>query len=129
MDKIGQFITKKTPCTGSFGRNVTLMTGTTAQALLILVAPVLTRLYSPGDLEFIRCMRQYGVLAVVACCRYELAIVLPEKDEDAANVLVISILICCVLTVVTLLLVVTFRIQLADVLVHLNWLLGFGSCL
>lgn len=118
MDKIGQFINKRLPA-GSFGRNViTLMTGTTfAQALLILVAPVLTRLYSPGDFGIYTLYASVlGVLAVVACCRYELAIVLPEKDEDAANVLVISILICCVLTVVTLLLVVTFRIQLADVL-------------
>jgi len=118
MDKIGQFINKRLPA-GSFGRNViTLMTGTTfAQALLILVAPVLTRLYSPGDFGIYTLYTSVlSVLAVVACCRYELAIVLPEKDEDAANVLVLSILICFIMAILILLLVAFFRTQLANFL-------------
>lgn len=118
MDRIKKLINARLPA-GSFARNVvTLMTGTTfAQALLILVAPILTRLYSPDDFGvFALYTSILGIMAVVACWRYELAIVLPEKDEDAANVLVLSILICFIMAVLTLLLVVLFRIQLATVL-------------
>ena len=72
-----------------FTRNVlTLMTGTTiAQAIPIAISPILTRLYTPKD---------FGVLALfvaitsifgsIANGRYELAIMLPKKDEDAINI-------------------------------------------
>ena len=118
MEKIKQLIRKKLPA-GSFARNVvTLMTGTTfAQALMILVAPILTRLYTPEDFGvFALYTSVLGILAVVSCWRYELAIVLPEKDEDAANLLVLSILICFSMAALTLLLVALFRTTLANLL-------------
>lgn len=118
MDKLKQLIYSKIPA-GSFVRNViTLMTGTTfAQALTILVAPLLTRLYNPADFGvFALYTSIVGVLAVIACWRYELAIVLPENDEDAANLLVLSILICFGMTALTLLMVALFRIPLANLL-------------
>ena len=76
-----------------FTRNVlTLMTGTTiAQAIPIAISPILTRLYTPKD---------FGVLALfvaitsifgsIANGRYELAIMLPKKDEDAVNILALG---------------------------------------
>ncbi len=104
---------------GSFARNVlTLMTGTTlSQALMILVAPILTRLYSPEDFGINALyLAILAILAVVACWRYELAIVLPEKDEDAANLLFLSIIICFGMATLTLVLVALFRSPLVQLL-------------
>lgn len=118
IGKLISVIQSKLP-PGSFARNVlTLMTGTTfAQALMILVAPILTRLYSPQDFGvFTLYTSVLGILAVVSCARYELAIVLPEKDEDAANLLVLSMLICFVMANLTFLLVFLFGSQLANLL-------------
>ncbi len=118
MDRIKKLINARLPA-DSFARNVvTLMTGTTfAQALLILVAPILTRLYSPDDFGvFALYTSILGIIAVVACWRYELAIVLPEKDEDAANLLVLSICICFGMALFTLVLVALFREPVATLL-------------
>lgn len=72
-----------------FAQKVGVLLGGTAAAQLILLAalPLLTRLYGPED---------FGVLAVfsaiVAMCsvvstgRYELAISLPEGDQEGANI-------------------------------------------
>ena len=70
-----------------------LVTGTAAaQALGILTAPILTRLYGP---------EAFGVLALfisistiigqISCWLYELSIMLPERDEEAANLFSLSI--------------------------------------
>ena len=118
IDKFQTALASKLP-PGSFIRNVvTLMTGTTfAQALMILVAPILTRLYNPDDFGVYALYTSIlGILAVVACWRYELAIVLPEKDEDAANLLVLSICICFGMALLTLVLVVLFRNPVANLL-------------
>lgn len=118
INKIRETIASIFPA-GSFGRNVvTLMTGTTfSQVLIIIVAPILTRLYGPEDFGVSALYGSIlGIFAVVACWRYELAIVLPEKDKDAANVLVLSILMCFGMAVLTLVLAALFRIPVANLL-------------
>ena len=66
-----------------------LVSGTTlAQAIGILITPILTRLYAPeafGTLALFTSIT--SILSVIACMRYELAIMLPESDEEAANLL------------------------------------------
>lgn len=79
----------------SFMRNVlVLMTGTaTAQVLTTAAAPVLTRFFAPEDFGVLGLfLAMSGIVANVATLRYELAIVLPEDEEDAANVLGLSLL-------------------------------------
>lgn len=118
INKLQETIANKLPA-GGFARNVvTLMTGTTfAQALGILVAPILTRLYGPGDYGVAALYASIlGIFTVVACWRYELAIVLPEKDEDAANIMALSVAICFGMAILILVLVALFRIQVADLL-------------
>lgn len=70
-----------------------LVSGTTiAQALGVLVTPLLTRLYAPeafGTLALFTSIT--SIIGVVACLRYELAIMLPESDEEAANLLAVSL--------------------------------------
>lgn len=104
---------------GSFARNVvTLMTGTIfAQALLVLISPILTRLYGPADYGIAALYASLlGINTVVACWCYQYAIVLPENDEDAANLLALSIIICFGMAVLTLVLVALFRIPTAKLL-------------
>ncbi|MFC1508424.1 lipopolysaccharide biosynthesis protein [Candidatus Omnitrophota bacterium] len=93
----------------SFARNVaTLMTGATiAQVIPVLVSPILTRLYLPED---------FGVLALfIAICsfagtiitgKYDSSIVLPNRDEDAVNILALCFIITITISVVALLIVV-----------------------
>lgn len=116
LDKLRTALTNKLPL-GSFARNVvTLMTGTVfAQILLILVAPILTRLYTPLDYGVFNLYTSIGsILAVIACLRYEGAIVLPKNDKDAANVLTICITICLCVAVFILVIVSFFRESIAD---------------
>ncbi len=77
-----------------FAKNVlTLMTGTgIAQAIPILISPILTRLFSPEEFGVLALyMSVVAILSVVVTGRYELAILLPKKDEDA-NALTMLIL-------------------------------------
>ena len=95
-----------------FTKNVlTLMTGTTiAQAIPIAISPILTRLYTPED---------FGVLALfvaitsifgsIANGRYELAIMLPRKDEDAINIMALGFIINLCLSLFLLVIVILFH--------------------
>lgn len=81
-----------------------LVSGTTlAQAIGVLITPVLTRLYAPeafGTLALFTSMT--GIIGVIACLRYELAIMLPENDEEAANLLAVSLLATVAVTALTI---------------------------
>jgi len=68
------------------------MTGAViAQAVPILLSPVLTRLYSPEDFAALAMFLSVnGVIAVVAAGRYDEAILLPSEEEDAVSVVALS---------------------------------------
>jgi O-antigen/teichoic acid export membrane protein len=75
---------------GSFAGDVLkLVSGTTfAQVFAILVAPFLTRLYAPASFGvFAIFLSITSIITVTACMRYELSIMLPETDAEAANLL------------------------------------------
>ena len=84
-----------------FFRNVlTLITGTTiAQAIPIAISPILTRIYTPDDFGvvalFVAISTIFGSLANGS---YELAIILPKKDEDAVNLVVLSLFISIIVS-------------------------------
>ena len=72
-----------------FNRNVlTLMTGTTiAQAIPIAITPILTRIYTPEDFGvFALFIGIASIFGTIVNGRYELAIMLPRKGEDAINI-------------------------------------------
>lgn len=74
---------------GAFLRNIaTLLSGTViAQAIIIGVSPILTRLYSPEHFgTFALFLALATVLSMVITGRYELAILMPKEDEMAVNV-------------------------------------------
>ena len=111
-----------------FGRNVlTLMTGTTiAQAIPIAISPILTRIYTPEDFGLFAFYASIAsIISVVATGRYELAIMLPKKDDDAINIVVLSILISFLVSLLSLIIVLVFNTQITNLLGNpeiANWL-------
>jgi len=95
-----------------FSRNVlTLMTGTTiAQAIPITISPILTRIYTPEDFGvFALFLSITAIFGSIANGRYELAIMLPKKDEDAINIFALGFIITSAISLVLLVLVVAFN--------------------
>lgn len=84
--------------TGSAGGVVKLTGGSLlAQSLAVLASPAITRL---GRLEVRLCFFVSRIAGVLACMRYERAILLPEKDEEAANVLALGLMIALVVAII-----------------------------
>ncbi len=62
-----------------------------AQILTILTAPFIARLFAPSAFGLAAVFVSItGVISAVVGMRYELSIVLPEKDEDAANAMAVA---------------------------------------
>lgn len=88
----------------SFSRDVfKLVSGTAvAQAIGILASPIITRMYDPDAFGTAALFLSIvGIIAVVACLRYEMAIMIPKKEEDAANILGLSISISFAMGILT----------------------------
>lgn len=81
-----------------------LVGGTTlAQALSFLFSPIQTRLFSPevfGELSVFTSIT--GIVGVIICLRYELAIVLPKDDDEGFALLKLSWLFAAIITVISL---------------------------
>jgi lipopolysaccharide exporter len=80
-----------------------LASGTAAaQFIVLLASPILTRLFAPeawGVLAIFTSIT--GILGVIACMRYELSIMLPEKDEEAANLFGVSLFFAITISLFT----------------------------
>lgn len=78
-----------------FLKSVFVLAGGTAfaQAISILVMPLLTRLYSPEDFGVLAVYSAIVmILGVVSCLRFDIAIPLPRDDKDAVGLLVIAMM-------------------------------------
>lgn len=65
-----------------------------AQVLTVLAAPLLSRLYEPSAFGLFSLYTSIvSVVAGIIAWRYEVAIVLPEQNEDAGSLLILSLLI------------------------------------
>jgi O-antigen/teichoic acid export membrane protein len=86
------------------------MTGTAiAQAIPVLISPLLTRLYTPEDFGiFALFVAIVGFFSVSASARYEMALLLPNKQSDAVNIFGLAFVINGVFTLFLLLVVVLF---------------------
>ena len=95
-----------------FVRNVgTLLTGTAiAQAIPVLLSPVLSRLYTPDDFGILALFMAISiVISVIATGRYELAIMLPEEKRDATNLMALAVLLTIGTSILTLILVLILK--------------------
>lgn len=95
------------PSTSFVGNVLKLVTGSVfAQGLGILVAPIVTRLFAPEAFGVAALFISItGILGVVVCFRYELAIMLPKTEDEAANLLGVSLCFVLIITAITALIV------------------------
>lgn len=71
-----------------------------AQAIGILVYPLLTRMYAPEDFALLSLFTSIaGVLVLVATAEYQYAIVLPKSDEHARALAHVCVLLLLAMTV------------------------------
>jgi O-antigen/teichoic acid export membrane protein len=87
-----------------FSRNVlTLMTGMMiAQAIPIAISPILTRIYTPEDFGLLALfLAIFSILSIIATGRYELAIMSPESDDEAKDIVFLSILVALFVFLIT----------------------------
>jgi len=102
-----------------FAHNVAVLAGGTggAQLLMIMAAPLLTRLYSPEDFGLLAVFSGLlGVCSVVASLSYELAIPLPESEGEATHIAILSLLAVLCTSALTLSIVLCFGSNLAGLL-------------
>ena len=102
-----------------FSRHVLkLMVGTTiAQAIPIAISPILTRMYTPEDFGLLALfVAIISIFGSIANGRYELAIMLPDKDEDAINIFALGFIITSSISLFLFILVVLFNEYLTVIL-------------
>lgn len=96
----------------SFNKNVlTLATGVSiGQAIPLLISPILTRIYSPEDFGILALFLSIATLiSVISSGRYEQAIMLPDTDEEAMHLTVISWTFAAISSVLMLLAIILFH--------------------
>ncbi|PHS36980.1 MAG: hypothetical protein COB07_11680 [Sulfurovum sp.] len=110
----------------------TLMSGTAlSQGILFAATPLITRLYTPEEFGiFSLYLAIIGPISMVSSWRYEVAIMLPEDNEDAKALLVLSVLITIFMSILTFLLIIIFEdailLHLTDSIGLFLWLVPFG---
>ena len=68
-----------------------------AQILAVASAPILTRMYRPSDFGVLQIfVSVMGLILVGASGRYEIAVLLPEDDQSAIEILVLSTACVCI---------------------------------
>ena len=73
-----------------------------AQAIGLLVYPILTRIYSPEDFGLLNLFLSIGgVLVIISTAEYYNAIVLPKEDKEAVGVVHLSLLLLLAMVLLT----------------------------
>ncbi|MDB5123364.1 MAG: hypothetical protein JWP94_1493 [Mucilaginibacter sp.] len=107
-----------------FFRNVLLVSGGTvvAQALTLLCSPIITRLYSAVDFGvFQQYQSVLSFLVIAGAFRYELAILVPNEEEDAFSLTALSV--CLNIFMFFFLSLIVAGIYIADI--HFTFIKGF----
>ncbi len=88
---------------GFFGPVLTIMSGSTlAQLIPLLTEPILARLFTPMEFGILALFLAVAtIFASVATGRYEMAVVLPLKDDEAINIVALSLIITIFMTLLS----------------------------
>lgn len=100
-------------------QHASLLVGGTviAQAIPILLQPFLRRFFTPEAFGVYSVyISIIGILMVVACFRYEQAIVLPKRDSDASALVLASLFFSLIFSLFVLLVVIIFKSWLIPLL-------------
>ncbi|MCL6231124.1 oligosaccharide flippase family protein [Acinetobacter amyesii] len=119
---------------GGFLKAVSVLVGGTAFAQLIgfLCLPILTRLYTPEDYSVLGVyVAIVAILAVISCLRFDIAIPIPENENDGKALLLLSFLSNTIFSII--LYVVLFisypyiqHYKIIDQLSYWIWLIPLG---
>ncbi len=102
-----------------FIKNVLILSGGTAiaQIFYILISPILSRLYNPSDFGiFSIFVSIISIVSVIANGNYQLAIMLPEKDEDSINVASVAFLFNIFVNSIFFVIIIIFKTPLLKIL-------------
>lgn len=94
-----------------FGANIRrLLTGTSlSQAINTAFAPILTRIYTPDDYGVLAIfITTSAVISIFATLNYEVAAMLPEDDDEAWTLSVLSAIFALAVSLLTLVLLLLF---------------------
>ncbi len=82
---------------------LTLLTGTTcSQIIIVLFAPVLSRIYTPEEFGIFGFYLAFTSIGTnIATLKYELALVLPKNDKQAFNLLLIPITLSIIIFLIS----------------------------
>ena len=103
----------------SFIKNVSELTFSSifAQGLGILIAPFLTRLFAPEAFGIAGIFASItSIMSIFTCFRYELALVLPDRDEQAENLLAGTLLLSICTSGISVLLIYFFKKNILNAL-------------
>ena len=85
-----------------------------AQGISLLLAPVLSRLFGPGEFGLAGLYLSIaGMLSVLSTGKYEQAIMLPRRDEDAVSLFWLVLHISLAVSILTAIVVIPFHGHLA----------------
>lgn len=107
--------------TSHFAKNVAILFSGTAisQAIPIAVSPILTRIYTPDEFGLLAIYTAcVTVLSVIATARFELAITLPDNHTDAANLVILTLKVCTLISLLFFIPIVLFGSDIATALGH-----------
>lgn len=112
MEKFISILTKvytKYIGTSSYKKNILILVGgrVIAQAIPVLLTPLLTRIYSPGDFGVFAVYASIiSFIAMISNGRYCLAIILPKEREDAQKLVSLSTILTLSTTTIFLIFLV-----------------------
>ncbi len=95
-----------------FLKNVLTLVSATgiAQAISLLIYPVLTRIYTPAEHGlFSLYMSIITITAIISTGKYELAVMIPKKEKDGAGLTLLSILLSLAFSIVLLFFIAFFH--------------------
>ena len=113
-DKIGRIMIKS-----EFSKNTVTLMGSAiiAHAIYFIAMPVLARVYNPSFFgTFALYVSITTIVSAVAMGRYEFAIMLPDDDDSAINMLTICIIVVFLVSISIFAVLLVFGRQISDLL-------------
>lgn len=134
MPSLIQTVKNKLQSQGGFLKSVSVLAGGTAfaQALGILVLPIITRIYNPSEFSiFAVYVSIVSIIAIISCLRFEIAIPIPDVKNEAIGLLCLAVISNFCITTICILLVSFFDTQILEVLKqpkleNFLWLIPLG---
>lgn len=120
-------ISSFTKPSNSFSGNVLkLVTGSVlAQALGMLFIPVVTRFFAPEAFGIVAIFSSItGIIGTVVCLRYNVAVMIPESNEEAVNILGVCLLAVIFMTSLSALIIFLWSERIIS-LIHVSELKNY----